>query len=232
MSHTPARSRPACVKTTMPGRRPLHRQCLSCKASSALKNAMLGGIERLGFASPSRPSRPGRGCAAGGVLSHSVVRNCSTISRAPALSTGAGWLIRLFYAGRCIRPRASTSLSARWPLETASSFTSIYGRGEQEEALRAEFGALRWVTLVGLDVWAGEPSRQRAALRPRCGQNYSRSVPVAALGTPVIGSNTGGIPSRPDGETDFVTPGDVDAWTAAFADAFSDRVRLTQTWRD
>ena len=36
-----------------------------------------------------------------------------------------------------------------------------------------------------------------------------------------------------DGETGLlVTPGDVDAWTTAFADAFSDRVRLTQTWRD
>jgi glycosyltransferase involved in cell wall biosynthesis len=66
-------------------------------------------------------------------------------------------------------------------------------------------------------------------------ENYSRSILQSlVLGTPVIGSNTGGIPEQvTDGATGLlVTPGDVDAWTTAFADAFSDRVRLTQTWRD
>jgi glycogen(starch) synthase len=65
-------------------------------------------------------------------------------------------------------------------------------------------------------------------------ENYSRSVLQSlCLGTPVIGSNTGGIPEQVEhGVTGLlVAPGDVEAWTAAFADAFGDPVRLTQTWR-
>jgi glycosyltransferase involved in cell wall biosynthesis len=131
-------------------------------------------------------------------------------------------------------------LRALRPLQSRYKFhVSIYGRGEQEDALKAEFGSLPWLTLGG---FVDRVAVAEAVLRSELlcmpsvwPENYSRSVLQSlCLGTPVIGSNTGGIPEQvTHGETGLlVTPGDVDAWTAAFDDAFADPVRLTKTWRD
>lgn len=235
----------ACVKTTMySGDRPCLDQCLTCRASTVVKNAMLGGVKRLGFASPSGANlarvakyvpqvaaRPGH-----------IVRNLlDDLPALPPYQPAADGTIRLLYAGRLhpakgvdVMLRALRPLAHRHKIHVA-----IYGRGEQEGALKAEFGSLPWVTFGGfVDRVAVAESVMRSELlcMPSVWpENYSRSVLQSlCLGTPVIGSNTGGIPEQvTHGETGLlVAPGDVDAWTASFEDAFSDPVRLTRTWRD
>jgi glycosyltransferase involved in cell wall biosynthesis len=235
----------ACVKTTMySDDGPCAGQCLSCRASSVLKNAMLGGIERLSFASPSRANldRVARYVPQVASRPHSVIRNLlDDLPALPPYQPAPDGTIRLLYAGR-LHPAKGVDvmLRALRPLEDRFKFqVSIYGRGEQEDALRAEFGAVPWVTFGGF-VDRVEVARAVVASELLCmpsvwPENYSRSILQSlVLGTPVLGSNTGGIPEQvTDGATGLlVTPGDVDAWTAAFADAFSDKVRLMQTWRD
>ncbi|MEO7223626.1 MAG: glycosyltransferase, partial [Devosia sp.] len=171
-----------------------------------------------------------------------VIRNLlDDLPPLPAYEPAADGTIRLLYAGR-LHPAKGVDvmLRALRPLEGRYKFhVEIYGRGEQEGALQAEFGALPWVTFGGfVDRVAVAEAVMRSELlcMPSVWpENYSRSVLQAlCLGTPVIGSNTGGIPEQvTHGETGLlVKPGDVDAWTAAFADAFGDRERLTRTWRE
>ena len=235
----------ACVKTTMyADDRPCPDQCLTCRASSVIKNAMLGNVKRLGFASPSAANLASVARYVPQVAARrgEVIRNLlDELPELPAYQPDPDGKIRLLYAGR-LHPSKGIDIMLRAlrPLEGRHNFhVSIYGRGEQEEALKAEFGALPWVSFGG---FVDRVAVAEAVLRSELlcmpsvwPENYSRSVLQAlCLGTPVIGSNTGGIPEQvTDGETGLlVAPGDVAAWTAAFEHAFADPVRLTQTWRN
>ncbi len=234
----------ACVKTTMyADDQPCPDQCFTCRASSVVKNSMLGGVKRLGFASPSGANleRVAKYVPEVAARPGYVIRNLlDDLPPLPAYQPDPEGTIRLLYAGR-LHPAKGVDvmLRALRPLEGRYKFhVSIYGRGEQEEALKSEFGALPWITFGGfvdrLEVARAVIASELLCIPSVWPEPFGRTVLQSlCLGTPVIGSNTGGIPELVTHQETglLVTPGDVPAWTAAFETAFSDPAKLTGTWR-
>jgi glycosyltransferase involved in cell wall biosynthesis len=235
----------ACIKTTMYSRNgACERQCTSCSLTGRVKNNLLSRIERLGFASPSGANmeRVRRFVPEVAARPQRVIRNLvdDLPSMAPYQPHPDG-TIRLLYAGRLHRTKGvDIMLDALSPLADRYKFhVTILGKGEEEEDLKRRFGAKEWVSFNGfvdhIAVARAVMETELLCMPSVWPENYSRAVLQSlCLGTPVIGSNIGGLPEQiTDEETGLlVTPGDLEAWTRAFDHAFSDRHRLTVTWRE
>ncbi len=234
----------ACIKTTMfTEEGECKGQCKACDCTTKVKNHFLRDMNRLAFVSPSRANlervqkfvpeaarRPGR-----------VIRNLlDEMPPLPAYKAHPKGTVRIMLAGR-LHPTKGVDvlLRALVPLADKHDFhVTLYGQGEHEAALKAEFGDKPWVTFAGFvdrSVVAEAISQSELYCMPSIWpETFGRGI-VQALcaGTPVFGSNVGGIPELvEDGKTGrLLPPGDVDAWREALDEALSDKTMLTKTWR-
>lgn len=225
----------ACVKTTMfKNGHTCKTQCPTCKYTTLLKSRFLRRVGDIAFVSPSLanmnrvkafvdPVQQGR---------TAIIRNMpEDLHSLPSRVANHSAPVEILYAGRLHKSKgASVILEALAPLAAHYDFhVTIFGSGEDEPRLKSLYGTRSWVTFGGF-VTSETVLRHLAKTDVMCvpsvlHENYSRSVIEALrLGTPVFGSNIGGIPEQVEDDITglLLPPGDVAAWQAAFEKAFND----------
>lgn len=192
-----------CVRTTMfKSGSNCTTQCAMCALSSTYKLNVVEKIRRLSFVSPSTANLeklnrvfPVKRWPHGSFLNlHSFPNPTIPRTEAPVR--------RFLYAGR-IHP----SKGVRLLLEACKAaigsrrrlMLTIAGSGPEEQALREEFGQCEWVKFTGFlsqQALSNEIANSDVLCIPSILAEALGMVMVHALrlGTPVIGSNTGGIP--------------------------------------
>jgi glycosyltransferase involved in cell wall biosynthesis len=233
----------ACVKTTM--FREGHgceRQCGSCRLLSTLKNRMVEAVPNIRFVSPSKANLAtvSRFLPAVAAAKSRVIRNLpsETAPLVPRRRQNSK-AVDILYAGR-LHPTKGVDimLEALQPLAPNYDFhVTVLGRSDDGGRLERTYGGLPWVTFKGFvemdSVLAWMVRSDLVAVPSLWRENYSRTVIDAlSLGTPVFGSDIGGIPEQvEDGFTGrLVAPGDVAAWREAFREVL-ERPELLTEWR-
>lgn len=234
----------ACIKTTMfTEKGECVGQCTACKYTSMAKNHFLKDFNKLAFVSPSRAnlSRVQQFVPEAAKRPAKVIRNLlDDMPPLPAYKAHPKETVRIMVAGR-LHPTKGVDvlLRALDPLAATYDFhVTLYGQGDHEEALKAEFGDKPWVTFAGfvdrVEVATAVSQSELYCMPSIWPETFGRGI-VQALcaGTPVLGSDIGGIPELiEDGVTGYLLPpGDVDAWRAALEKLLADKTMLTQTWR-
>jgi glycosyltransferase involved in cell wall biosynthesis len=217
-------------------------QCGKCSRISRLKAYFIRKPKHLVFLSPSRANletvrrynpavRDRRG---------EVIRNVPDPLPAdmPAYSPDPR-AVRILFVGRLHATKGlGILLEALAPLESKYNFSlTVFGRGPQEDELKAKYGHKTWVSFRGF-VPQDDITRAVAAHDLLCtpslwAEPYGMVTAQALrLGTPVLGSDSGGTAELVrDNETGrLLPPGDIPAWRQAFEVIFSDPSVL-QTWR-
>jgi glycosyltransferase involved in cell wall biosynthesis len=228
----------ACIRMNMfKGGADCTGHCTTCQLSTRYKLAKLRGLRRLGFCSPSRaildkladyiPVQQ---------YPHTSILNANKYPQ-PNRQRRPGSEFRFVYVGRLHASKGIDVLLAaasRLAPDHDISVT-VVGGGPSEDALREQFGHYPWCHFTG-----NVPQSEVANLIgdsdvlciPSIWLENSPGVVIHALGlgVPVIGSDKGGIPElvTHEGNGLLVTPGDVDAWTAAMARVLTDPALLSR----
>jgi glycosyltransferase involved in cell wall biosynthesis len=237
----------ACMKTTMFNNgHACVGQCGRCKGSSRVKNGFLARIRDLGFISPSiaNMAKVAQFLPAVARARMQIIHNMpDELPPLPAYKPDPKGKVRILYAGRLhVTKGIDVMLKALAPLAGHYDFdVLVLGRGDAEASLMRDFGTAPWVTFGGFvttdDVLNRITASDMLCVPSVWPENYSRSVIQAlCLGTPVIGSDIGGIPEQVEHEVTglLLPPGDVEAWRAAFErllkdPAFLKRLRVNAT---
>jgi glycosyltransferase involved in cell wall biosynthesis len=233
----------ACVKTTMfRDGHGCERQCGSCRIFSTLKNRMVEAVPNIRFVSPSKANLAtiSRFLPAVAAAKSRVIRNLPAEPRQlPEHRRQNSKAIRILYAGR-LHPTKGVDvmLEALQPLARNYEFhVTVLGRNDDNGRLQHTYAGLPWVTFEGFvemdQVQSWMVRSDLVAVPSLWRENYSRTVIDAlSLGTPVFGSDIGGIPEQiEDGFTGrLVAPGDVAAWREAFREVL-ERPELLTEWR-
>ncbi len=233
----------ACVKTTMfRDGHGCERLCGSCRILSTLKNRMVEAVPNIRFVSPSKSNLAtiSRFLPAVAAAKSRVIRNLPGEARElPKYRRRNSKTVRILYAGR-LHPTKGVDvmLEALRPLAPNYDFhVTVLGRNDDGGRLERTHSGLPWVTFEGfvaMDTVLSKMSQSDLVAVPSLWrENYSRTVIDAlSLGTPVMGSDIGGIPEQiEDGETGrLVPPGDIAAWREAFREVL-EHPELLQQWR-
>ena len=233
----------ACVKTTMfRDGHGCERLCGSCRILSTLKNRMVEAVPNIRFVSPSKANLAtiSRFLPAVAAAKSRVIRNLpSEPKKRPEYRRANSKTVRILYAGR-LHPTKGVNvmLDALRPLAPNYDFhVTVLGRSDDGGRLERTYAGLPWVTFEGFvemdAVMSWMVRSDLVAVPSLWRENYSRTVIDAlSLGTPVFGSDIGGIPEQvEDGLTGrLVAPGDVAAWREAFREVL-ERPELLSEWR-
>ncbi|MFG1342080.1 glycosyltransferase [Xanthobacter autotrophicus] len=226
----------SCLKMTMfANGKTCEAQCGLCKVSAARKRADFTRVPRIGFCSPSRANLD-RNAEFQPLKDYPnvAILNANPYVK-PTQERMASDTIRFVYTGRLevakgvgLLLEAAEQVAERWPFTL-----KVVGSGKDEEALRARFGHHPWVTFMG-HVPQQEAVNAIAGGDVLCVPSVwfenSPGVVIEALrnGTPVIGSEVGGIPElvQPGFNGLLVPPGDSKAWRETLERVLSDPSRL------
>ena len=233
----------ACVKTTMfRDGHGCERLCGSCAILSTLKNRMVEAVPNIRFVSPSKANLAtiSRFLPAVAAAKSRVIRNLpGEVQKVPEYRRTNSKTIRILYAGR-LHPTKGVDimLEALRPLAPNYDFhVTVLGRSDDGRRLERTYSGLPWVTFEGFvemdKVLSSMVRSDLVAVPSLWRENYSRTVIDAlSLGTPVFGSDIGGIPEQiENGVTGrLVAPGDIAAWREAFREVL-ERPELLAEWR-
>jgi glycosyltransferase involved in cell wall biosynthesis len=228
----------ACLRATMFRRgRACERRCAECQLSSAVKQAALRRLPRLGFVSPSRANLDR--LEAAGVLDGRPARVIANVNAypAPRRPRATSAMPRCVYVGRLDAPKGVDGLlqAARAARRQAAFTLTIMGAGGEEARLRAAYADCDWLDFTG---WrpleeAVEAIHQADALcLPSLWPENMPGAAVIALrcGVPILASATGGLPElvRDGVDGRLIPPGDSNAWR----DALIELAREPQQFAD
>jgi glycosyltransferase involved in cell wall biosynthesis len=231
----------ACIRMSMfKHGRQCEKQCFSCRLSSRFKAHEVGRVPRFGFWSPSKAALDQLGALfplGDRPRTHVVYPNRYT---RPTVARKDSGPLRFTYVGR-LHPSKGVDvlLEAAAPLAETNAFTvRIVGSGPNEQELRARWHDKPWVSFAGhvdQQQVANEIASGDVLCVPSVWPETLGMVIVHALllGTPVLGSNIGGIPElvRSGANGLLLPPGDVAAWRTALASILASPERL-RGWRD
>jgi len=214
--------------------------CVTCRVTGALRQHCLANVARLGFVSPSQANidRLAPHVAAVRDRPTAVIRNVpDELPQLPAHKLSA--VPRLLYAGR-LEPFKGISflLDVLASLAPAHAFhLTVLGTGTIEAELRERYGEYPWVTFKGFvpraDVAAAMAQSDVFCMPSLWSETYGIVTAQALqIGTPVIGSRSGGTVEliRHEETGLLVDPGDATAWQMAFERLFQ-TPGLLETWR-
>ncbi len=228
-----------CVRTTMfKSGANCAAQCAICKRSSTYKLSVLEKLRRLTFVSPSMANLdklnrvfPVKRWPHGAFLN---LHNFPP----PTIPRNEASVRRFLYAGRIHPSKGVRLLLEACKAAIASKrrlILTIAGSGPDEQALREEFGQCDWVRFTGFltqQALSNEIANSDYLCIPSILAEALGMVMVHALrlGTPVIGSNTGGIPEvvRHEENGLLVQAPTVDVWSEAICRAIDDDEMLVR----
>jgi glycosyltransferase involved in cell wall biosynthesis len=200
------------------------RQCTACKLSSRYKLALIRGLSRVGFVSPSRANIetlarffPVRD------YPNAVLLNANAYPL-PTVARSTSSTLRLFYAGRIHSTKGVDMLLAAVEdlAQSRDISLTIAGQGPQEAELRAKYADKPWCNFLGFlsqQDLANIMMQSDLLCIPSIWAENSPGVVIQALGLglPVLGSDRGGIGELVlDGVNGrLVTVQTVEAWREA-----------------
>lgn len=217
------------------------RQCFFCRGVATLRQTHLNKIKRLGFISPSHANLERAKQfipAISGSLS-CVIRNIPE-EIPPLPERGTSDHIRLLFAGR-LDPVKGIGFLLRTLDKMSSAYRfhlTVLGTGPDEQRLKAEFGQKSWATFRGFvakdEVATALAQSDLYCMPSLVAESYGLVTAQALqLGTPVIGSDTGGTAELVrNGVTGILLPpGNEQAWQDAFSKIFANP-ELLDAWRE